>query len=270
MTYIKLSIPRPAGNPGIGIQPRDSITILDVDDILYMPPTDDKGVMIVEDIIPKPGAYAYTVYMTPGTIDIASNADGDTDKIGFKPTVKGEHPGNEQEVREFKANSINRRFIVIVRYCSGKPADLIGSICNPCKFTPSYTGNNEGNTNEFTFEQVMKGDDIKIYKGSIPTEQPVTIVEAGAKSVQFLTEGQYQLSSGAAAIDEIEGGSHGALITLVGCTGTAPTVVATPGKILLRDGKTFTASEGSQITLRAFSTGEGEIVWIEQSRFEAV
>lgn len=270
MTYIKQSVPRAAGNPGTGIMPRDSITLLDVDDILYMPPTDDKGVMIVDDIIMKEDGYGYSIYMTPGTIEITSAAEGDTDKIGFKPSVKGSHPGNEQEAREFKVNSINRKFIVIVRYCSGKPADLIGSLCNPCKLTPSYTGNNEGNTNEFTFEQIMKGDDIKIYKGNIPTEQPVAVIESGKTTIPFTADGQYQLSSGSAVIDEIEGGSPGALITLVGCSGTSPTVSGTQGKILLRAGKVFTASAGSQLTLRAFSTGNNEMVWIEQSRFEAV
>lgn len=270
MPYIKQSVYRAPGNPGIGIQPRDAVVLIDVEDILYMPPTDDKGVVIVDDIILKEGAYGYFMYMTPGTVEITSAAEGDTDKIGFKPSLKGEHPGNEQEVREFKANSINRKFIIIVLYCSGKPADLIGSICNPCKLTPSYTGNNDGNSNEFTFEQVMKGDDIKIYKGNIPTEQPVAVLESGVKTVPFTAEGQYQLASGSAVIDEIEGGSHGALITLVGCSGTSPTVANTPGKILLRDGKVFTASAGSQLTLRAYSTGTGEVVWIEQSRFEAV
>ena len=270
MTYIKQSVPRAAGNPGIGIQPRDTITLLDVEDILFMPPTDDKGVVIVEDIIMKEGAYGINLYLTPGTVEIASAAEGDTDKIGFTPSVKGEHPGNEQEAREFKVNSINRKFIVIVRYCSGKPADLIGSQCNPCKLVPSYTGNNEGNTNEFTFQQVMKGDDIKIYKGTVPTEQPVAVVDGGVKTVTFSAEGQYQLSDGSAVIDSIEGGSHGALITLMGCGGTSPTVAHTPDKILLRDGKVFTATAGSQLTLRAFSTGTSELVWIEQSRFEAV
>ncbi len=103
-----------------------------------------------------------------------------------------------------------------MRYCSGKPADLIGSICNPCKITPSYTGNNESNTNEFTLAQISKGDDIKIYKGTVPLEEPVSVVEAGVKVVPFVTEGQYQLSGGSAVIDEIEGGAHDAVITLRG------------------------------------------------------
>ena len=269
MTYIKTSVPRASGNPGTGIQPRDQLTLIDIDDIAYMPSPDEKGVVIADNIVMKPGRYGYNIYMTQGTIEITSAAEGDTDKIGFTPSIKFEHPGNEQAVREFKVNSINRKFIIVVRYCSGKPADLIGTMCNPCKLTPSYTGNNESNTNEMTFTQISKGDDIFIYKGTVPLEEPVSVVESGVKAVTFVSEGQYQLTSGAAVIDEISGGAHDAVVTLLGVSGTAPTVSANTGKILLRGGRTFTASEGSQITLRAFDSGDGGIMWIEQSRYVA-
>ncbi|MCX4289065.1 MAG: hypothetical protein OSJ46_06135 [Duncaniella sp.] len=269
MTYIKTSVPRASGNPGTGIQPRDQLTLIDIDDIAFMPGPDDKGVVIADNIVMKPGRYGYNIYMTQGTIEITSAAEGDTDKIGFTPSIKFEHPGNEQAVREFKVNSINRKFIIVVRYCSGKPADLIGTICNPCKLTPSYTGNNESNTNEMTFTQISKGNDIFIYKGTVPLEEPITVVEKGATSIVFVSEGQYQLSEGLAAIDEIGGGTHGAVITILGVGGTSPTVASTPAKILLRGGKVFTATEGSQITLRAFDAGDGGIMWIEQSRYVA-
>ena len=134
--------------------------------------------------------------------------------------------------------------------------------------TPSYTGNNEGNTNEFTFQQIAKGDDIGIYAGTVPEEEPVAVVESGVKAVKFVAEGQYQLSDGAAVIDSIEGGSHGTVITLVGTSGVAPTVAHTPDAILLKGGKVFTASEGSQLTLRAFEVANGAVIWIEQSRYE--
>lgn len=269
MSYIKTSVPRAAGNPGVGIKPRDQLTLIDIDDIEFMPGPDDKGVVIMDNIVMKPGRYGYTIYMTPGTIEVTSAAEGDTDKIGFTPSIKFEHPGNEQAVREFKVNSINRKFILVVRYCSGKPADLIGSLCNPCKMTPSYTGNNESNTNEMTFTQISKGDDIFIYKGTIPMEEPVSTVETGVKAIAFVAEGQYQLTSGAAAIDEITGGAHDAVITILGVAGTAPTLAPSEGKIILKGGKTFTASEGSQITLRAFDAGEAGLMWIEQSRYVA-
>ena len=49
------------------------------------------------------------------------------------------------------------------------------------------------------------------------------------------------------------------------------------GNFLLKGGKTFTASEGSQLTLRAFNDGSEAMnedgsramKWIEQSRYEA-
>lgn len=269
MSYIKKDVPRAAGNPGTGIKPRDQLTLIDIDDIDFMPSPDEKGVVIVDNIVMKPGRYGYNIYMTPGTIEITSAAEGDTDKIGFTPSIKFEHPGNEKEVREFKANSINRKFIVVVRYCSGKPSDLIGTICNPCKLTPSYTGNNESNTNEMTFAQISKGDDIFIYEGTVALEEPVSTVESGVKVIAFSAEGQYQLSSGSAVIDEITGGAHNAVMTILGVAGTSPTVSSNEGKILLRGGKVFTASEGSQLTLRAFDSGDGGIVWIEQSRYVA-
>lgn len=267
--YIKTSIPRSPGNPGVGILPYDLLSIIDVDDIAFMPPPDDKGVVIYENIVMKPDRYGYSIYMTPGTIEITSAAEGDTDKIGFIPSIKFEHPGNEQTVREFKLNSINRKFIIVVRYCSGKPADLIGSLCNPCKLTPSYTGNNESNSNEMTFTQISKGNDIFIYRGTVPLEEPVSTLEGGANSVLFVSDGQYQLSSGSAAIDEITGGRDGCIITLLGSSGTAPTIAPVEGKIILKGGKTFTASEGAQLTLRAFDAGGEDVIWIEQSRYVA-
>lgn len=165
MTYVKASVRRPAGNPGNGIQPKDQLVIYDVDDILYFPPRNEAGVVIEEDIVMKAGRYAIGIYLTPGTAEISSNSDGETDAEGYTPSVKFNHPGNEQEIREFKTNWLSKKCIVVLRYCSGKPADLIGTPCNPSKLSVSYTGSNESNTNELTFTQISKGDDIAIYRG---------------------------------------------------------------------------------------------------------
>lgn len=169
--YVKKDVPREAvASPGLGINPKDKIILIDVDDIATMPDTDDKGVVIADDIVMKEGCYAFGIYMTPGTTEVTSTGEGDPDNIGFTPSVKFRHPGNSKEVREFKVNNVNRRFIVIVEYCSGKPTDLIGSPCNPCSLTTSYTGNKDGSSNEITLTQISKGDGIKIYEGKIPLE----------------------------------------------------------------------------------------------------
>ncbi len=261
--YVKKSVPRAAGSPGIGLQVRDQISLIDVDDIIYMPAPDSKGVMIAENIILKPDAYAINIYMTPGTVEITSAADGDTDKVGFTPSVKFSHPGNEQEVREFKVNNINRKFIAIVRYCSGKPADLIGTLCNPCKLTPSYTGNNDGNTNEMTFTQISKGDDIFMYSGTIPSEEPVdTMGEDGVLNVSG--EGMYQTA--ATQLTKVVGGTHGQVVTLMG-PATGECVIADDEHVKFKGGDKFALTPGAQLTLRAFNNGEASCLWLEQSRY---
>lgn len=266
--YIKQSVSRPEGNPGIGLRNRDHLVVIDTRDIDFMPKRNARGVLIEEDIILKKGAYGIGVYMTPGTIQVTAAAEGDPDQVGATPQVVFSHPGNELAIREFKANWLNRTCIIIVRYCSGKPSDIIGDLCNPCRMTTSYTGNKDSSANEITFAQISKGDDIGIYAGTIPLEEPVSTVEAAAATVDFIAEGQYQLSSGEAVISKIEGGSHGDVITLLGTAGTAPTVSHVPAAILLKGGKAFTASEGSQLTLKAFQVADDSFVWIEQSRHD--
>ncbi|KAB6150632.1 hypothetical protein GA414_28075, partial [Bacteroides xylanisolvens] len=98
MTYVKASVRRPSGNPGNGIQPKDQLVIYDVDDILSFPQRNDAGVVIEDDIVMKAGRYAIGIYLTPGTAEISSNSDGETDSEGYTPSVKFNHPGNEQEI----------------------------------------------------------------------------------------------------------------------------------------------------------------------------
>lgn len=275
MTYIRKSVRRAPGSPGSGIKVRDSIVLYNIEDILYMPAPDSKGVLITDDIVMKPGCYGIEVYMTPGTVETASPAEGDTDAIGFKPSVKFRHPGNELEIREFKTNEINSKFIGVIRHCSGKPADLIGSMCNPCKITPSYTGNNDSNANEFTLEQISPGDDFYIYTGNIPLEVVQTLDETGGdnSSVTVLvSSGARYIYTGTSTIKEIDGGQEGDVITILGSGKPAACGKLVHGSsdgnnLMLRGAQDFVLSEGSQITLRAYDFG-GEPVWIEQSRYE--
>lgn len=265
--YIKQSVHRAPGNPGLGIQTRDELILIDVDDIESMPSRNEAGVVIEGSIVMKPGTYAYGLYMTPGTVEVTSAAEGEVDNLGFTPSVKGTHPGNAIEVREFKTNNIGRRFIVLVRHCDGKPTDIIGDLCNPCNMVPSYTGSKDANSNEFTFTQISKGNDVGVYQGTITRETPVDTVATKATTVTFKGSGQYQLTDGTASITAITGGTDGAVITLLGAGGTTPpTVNHTAGKILLRRGAAFVASAGRQLTLKAFADSADSVIWIEVDR----
>lgn len=269
--YCKASVHREPGSPGIAMQMRDEIDIIDVEDIAYFPPRDSGGVKLAGNIVLLPARYAISLYVTPGTAEMTSAAEGETDQVGFKPQLKGNHPGNSLAVREFKANYLNRKVIVVLRYCDGRPADIIGSPCNPCMLTPSLTANGESTTNEFTFAQISRGDDIGMYEGTLPREEAVSIVAADATKVAYSSSGVYQLTAGSAAITAIEGGQHGSVITLAG-SGTAsgaPTVVAGES-LLLHEGKTFVGESGAQLTLRAFVSAPDKVVWIEVDRYNPV
>ena len=91
--YVKTSVPRPVGNPGNGINPKDVLTLIDIDDLVYFPPRDGAGVVLEGDIVVKPSAYSTDLYLTPGTVELSSNGEGETDAKGFTPSVKGKHPG---------------------------------------------------------------------------------------------------------------------------------------------------------------------------------
>lgn len=165
--YVKANVGKPGGMPGKGITPKDKIVVIDVDDIDTFPSRDEAGVVIAEDITMKQGKFGVSVYLTPGTAALSSNSEGDPDAQGFRPSVQFSHPGNKKEVREFKTNWLGKNCIVIIQYCNGEDADIIGTPCNPCQMTVEYTGNNESNANSFTFQQVAKGEDIGIYKGAV-------------------------------------------------------------------------------------------------------
>ncbi len=167
MTYVKANVTKPTGMPGRGITPKDAIIIYDVDDIDTFPARDDAGVVIATDISMKQGKTAVAVYLTPGTAVLSSNSEGDPDAQGFRPSIQFSHPGNNQAIREFKANWIGKNCVVVIQYCNGTDKDIIGSPCNPCQLSAEYTGNNESNANVFTFQQVNKGDDIGIYQGAV-------------------------------------------------------------------------------------------------------
>lgn len=270
MSVIKVNVPRPGKNAGQGVNPRtgDGVTIFDLDDVLFYPPRDENGAMIVDDIILKPGAYAITMYVTNGKSEITSNSEGETDNEGFTPSFKFTHPGNEREIREFKNNWLGRNVGVILNYCKKDYADIAGDRCNPLKLQVGYTANNDGNNNVITFAAAGKGDDIGMYMGTIPMSEPLSVIAAGSETIALIGRGQYQLTGGATAtpITAVTGASHGLTFTLLGVKSETPPVIETGGSFLLKDGANWSAISGSQITFRAFKDGVSSFKFIEQSR----
>ncbi|MBD5240457.1 MAG: hypothetical protein HDS64_11950 [Bacteroidales bacterium] len=272
MAYVKKSIKKPDGPVGRSLIVRDEVILIDVNDIKVMPSANDRGVEIEDDIVLIDGAYPFSIYLTPGTAEVSENSEGDPDQEGFLPSIKGKHPGNTLEYREFKHNCINRNFVVLYRYCSGE-VDLIGSPCNPVRLQNAYTGNSSGNANEFTLAQAFRGDGIKVYSGTIPTQEDKTYSYSdGVADLGVSASGSQYLMDKADVVTTLANGHAGDVVTLRGASDSSTaSVVKTQSKdvaesnIILKGGD-LTLTSGSQVTLRAIDTGE-RIVWVEQSRY---
>lgn len=180
-TYVNKSVLRPAGNPGNGITLKDKIVIIDTDDVESFPARDEAGILVSTAIALKAGANPVYLYLTPGTVEVTSNAEGEPDAMGYTIAIKGNHPGNSQEVREFKWNWLGRKCIILVCYCDGRDADLLGTPCNPMQMSSAFTANKDMTRTEFTFTSITKGMDIAIYQGTIPGEAPAA--PSGGESV---------------------------------------------------------------------------------------
>ena len=266
---IKVNVPKPAGlAPGKGLQVKDAITLIDVDDFLALGNRDEKGVVISSNISLKPNGYGITVYCTQDTVEIDSKSEGYTDNEGFLPSIKFKHPGNKQEIREFKAQWIGKKVVIIVDHCDGSGKDLMGSLCNPMKIAVNLVSNKDATSNEFTFTQLMRGDDVAIYEGTVPYAEPKDVIDAASTEIALIGEGQYQLTGDAtsAAIATVTGATHGLVFTLLGVTSATAPNVAASSTFILKDGTTWNATTGSQITFKAFKSGATSFVYVEQSR----
>ena len=272
MAYVKKSIKKPEGSVGRSLIVRDEVVLIDVNDIKVMPSANDKGVEIEDDIVLNSGAYPFSVYLTPGTAEVSENSEGDPDQEGFLPSIKGKHPGNTLEYREFKHNCINRNFVVLYRHCTGE-VDLIGSPCNPVRLQNSYTGNSSGNANEFTLAQAFRGDGIKVYSGTIPTQVEKTYsYDKGVADLGSAFAGSCFVMDKAHVVTTLAQGKAGDVVTLKGASDSTNAAVLkaqsadVAGSIIILKGGDLTLTSGSQVTLRAIDTGE-RIVWVEQSRY---
>jgi hypothetical protein len=268
--YVDVNVGKPTGlAPGAGIKTKSVVTLIDTDYIATMPSRDGKGVVINDPIILKDGKYATTLYITQDTVEVTSKSDGDTDNEGFTPEIKFKHPGNEQEIREFKANWLGRHAIIIVDKCNNGKKDLLGEgPCNPMKMVISMTATKDATSNEFTFTQMMRGADIAIYNNTVTYAEPLDVLAAGATEIALIGEGQYQLTGDttSAAIATVTGAQHDLLFTLLGAnTGTAP-AIADGGSFILKDGAAWTGGEGKQITFKCFKSGATAYKFIEVSR----
>lgn len=271
MTYVKVNVTKPTGNPGVGGNKKDLIILIDKDDILTFPSRDSKGVVITDNIVMKPNAYAIKVYGTVNTIKSGSATEGDIDAEGFTHTLDFEHPGNSVAIREFKTNWLGRSIIALVEYCSTGTKDLFGTPCAPMRMSTKWEDDKDKNKSTITLKSAQKCEyEVADYQGTLVFESVMGTIAADDTSPDVAAgEGQYQLTDGSAASVEIttlDNPVNGGVYTLLGSGGTYPSTIPDGNDFILASGTTWTALAGSQITVKAFKDGAATWKFIEQSR----
>ena len=185
--------------------------------------------------------------------------------------ISFDHPGNESAIREFKQNWLSKNVGIIVQHCSSNKKDLLGTPCSPLRGSVKFEDDKDKTKTTFTFKSALKCQfDIADYQGTIQFDTVRATVAANAVSIDLTNgEGQYQLTSGTAAIATINAATNmvdGMTYTLLGSGGTYPSSIVTGGIFEVQNGTAWSALANATITFHVFKNGSSSYKHIEVSR----
>ncbi len=272
--YAKVSVPKSQGiAPGAAAAKDPNVTIVDVDDILFFPPRDSKGIVMIGDFAMKPGAKMIQFYATKSKISAPYTSDGDEDSISIKQAFEAQHPGNAKEIREFIQNWLGRNVIIIHGSCAETEKQVVGTKCAPLQLKPEGKDDNDGRFHMLKFEAFAKSSFLPgLYTGALVLDAPVAIATATDVDVNTETNTQYKLAANADG-EAIAFGTVTANdrdhITLIGSGGADPATLANGAAgsvtVILRSATTWTALENSVITFEYVNAGATKYL-VELSR----
>jgi hypothetical protein len=266
--YIPINVVKPAKDAGVSNN-TDKITIFDWNDVVSGYQRDAKGVVIPGSLVLKSGAYMIQYYSTRTKTSPSMANEGDADSVSFKHNVDTMHPGDSKDILELIQNWTNANAGVIVEKCSGGSTRLYGDPCHPLQL--KATGQDDGlRGQQLLWEGVGTISKVPaIYEGNLTLESPLAIVAADDTTPSVaLGAGQYQLSENTAAteVSTLDDAEHEEIYSLLGSGGANTSSITSAGDFALKDGITWNANAGSQITFKAFKTGANSFVFIELSR----
>ena len=169
--YVKTSIPKSSEGAGVAVPKDPNVIVMLAKDITAEPTREHGSVVLSGNYTLANGAKAIGIYLTPGTIDVGFDTEGDVDAKGFKQTVAGSHPGNDTPLQNFIEGTINEGVVILVKDCNGGSGEVkaYGSKCNPLFLSPESTDNKEANRTQLSWQQdVAQAFLPGIYTGTMP------------------------------------------------------------------------------------------------------
>lgn len=272
--WIPQNITNKGAGSGAAAPSAPNVTFLRVEDTLNPNlPRDSKGVLVLGDIIPKPGARMFTIYLTPSKQTKNYTSEGDEDQETIKQKFEGWHPGDDLEINEFVQNNLGVGYFIIADNCVDGHKRLYGTHCSPMKLQVEQTSDNSGRGLTMTFEQATGTKYVPaFYAGNMvyatPFETSANLPLLEANGTQYLLEADE--AGGSIDVSSIDL-PHGTFVTLIGSGGGTPStlsngeVTTQTATVILKDGTPWTALKDASITLQVFTDG-ATIFLIEQSR----
>lgn len=271
--YIRTSLAKPSGgSPGAAAPKEPNVTIFAADDVAVWPLRDDGSVNMLGSFVMKPNAKMHTFYSTPSKTSAPFEAEGDEDTVTYKQSFVGEYPGDDLPGNEFIANWTGVNAIIIYKSCSDNYSKVVGTKCGPVQLKATGQNDNEARKKTLTFEQYAKTKYLPgHYTGALVYAEPFAAT-SGVFAINPTNGNQYQIPSlavTAAILPSALDLEAGQIVTFIGGGGAAPATlaqgVAGAADVLLVAGSTWTALQGSAISLRVFNAGAKKYL-IEVSR----
>lgn len=261
MEYTFKTVGKPYANAGAGQSVNPDVLMVKRTDILNFPARDKiDRIRIDGNIILKPGARAFKVYMTPSTHKRQLSTEGDSDARAFAQHFEAWHPGDEEEIAAYAQNALNEHFILIHLNCKGSSRRVWGDPCNPLICTASFEGTNEKTGWTFVFEQeIREGFVPAFYYGKLPETDPFAVT---GTSISFEKQNGplYQLAPTNTTANLVLANvdfEHGTTISLLGGGGNDPYELKESTDVMLENGSTWIGLSKSVIHLRIFKTSSG-------------
>lgn len=168
--YTMVSVPKQSNNQGLANGKKNVVIVFDFDKTTTYE-RDEKGVKVTA-LAFQQGYTPIGLFVDESSIDAGDTVGGENYGRGYNHSFKFNHPGDDLEFAEFKANNINASLGAIYVQCdSSKPnCKIYGTPCSPLKMTKA----DEVDTNENNRQEVELNTDSltwpvgRIAKADIP------------------------------------------------------------------------------------------------------
>jgi len=249
-----------------------NVTFIKSDDVLNPEmPRDSKGVLILGDIVPKPGAKMFTIYLTPSKQVKNYTSEGDEDMETIKQKFEGWHPGDDLDINEFVQNNLGVGYFIIADNCVDQHKRVYGTKCSPMKLNVEQTSDNSGRGIKLVFEQKIGTSKVPafyngnmVYAEPTATDETIDLTVANGNTFQLAADAA-GASISIATTDRVTGD----VVTLIGGGGADPSTLAngasTAATVILKAGTTWTALENATITFEVIDDGTDTFL-IERAR----